>query len=197
MSDVNEILKKVTASIEEATGKFNAKAEEALTEAKKNGKLSAETKETVDKMATEFNALKEAEKTLKAALGELEQHVAQMPLANAKQVIETVGQQVISAEAIKVLSSSIEGNKRISVPVKAALISSDVAEGVVEPQRLPGIDVAPKQRLFIRNLSRQAVRVHRPFSGCSRPALPMLRQRYRRTQPSRTAILSSRRKSLQ
>jgi hypothetical protein len=41
-----------------------------------------------------------------------------MPLANAKQVIETVGQQVISAEAIKVLSSSIEGNKRISVPVK-------------------------------------------------------------------------------
>jgi hypothetical protein len=61
MSDVNEILKKVTASIEEATGKFNAKAEEALTEAK-NGKLSAETKETVDKMATEFNALKEAEK---------------------------------------------------------------------------------------------------------------------------------------
>jgi hypothetical protein len=64
MSDVNEILKKVTASIEEATGKFNAKAEEALTEAK-NGKLSAETKETVDKMATEFNALKEAEKLLK------------------------------------------------------------------------------------------------------------------------------------
>ncbi|EMG2277981.1 phage major capsid protein, partial [Klebsiella pneumoniae] len=88
----------------------------------------------------------------KAALGELEQHVAQMPLANAKQVIETVGQQVISAEAIKVLSSSIEGNKRISVPVKAALISSDVPEGVVEPQRLPGIDVAPKQRLFIRDL---------------------------------------------
>jgi hypothetical protein len=197
MSDVNEILKKVTASIEEATGKFNAKAEEALTEAKKNGKLSAETKETVDKMATEFNALKEAEKTLKAALGELEQHVAQMPLANAKQVVETVGQQVISAEAIKVLSSSIEGNKRISVPVKAALISSDVPEGVVEPQRLPGIDVAPKQRLFIRDLIAPGVRVHRPFSGCSRPALPMLRQWYRRIQPSRTAILSSRRKSLQ
>ncbi|EAM2932274.1 hypothetical protein CRW07_22945 [Salmonella enterica] len=139
MSEVNEILKKVTASIEEATGKFNAKAEEALTEAKKNGKLSAETKETVDKMATEFNALKEAEKTLKAALGELEQHVAQMPLANAKMVVKTVGQQVISAEAIKVLSSSIEGNKRISVPVNAALISSDVPEGIVEPQRLPGI----------------------------------------------------------
>lgn len=109
MSEVNEILKKVTASIEEATGKFNAKAEEALTEAKKNGKLSAETKETVDKMATEFNALKEAEKTLKAALGELD---------------------------------------------------------------------------------------HQLFSGCSRPALPMLQKWFRRIRPSRTAILSSLRKSL-
>ena len=52
MSEVNEILKKVTASIEDATSKFNAKAEEALTEAKKNGQLSAQTKDVVDKMAT-------------------------------------------------------------------------------------------------------------------------------------------------
>lgn len=152
MSEVNEILKKVTASIEEANNKFNAKAEEALNEAQKNGKLSAEMKETVDKMAVEFNALKEAEKTLKAAIGELEQHVAQMPLANAKQVVETVGQQVISAEALKTFAASVDGNKRISIPVKAALTSVDVPEGVVEPQRLPGIDTAPKQRLFIRDL---------------------------------------------
>jgi septal ring factor EnvC (AmiA/AmiB activator) len=67
MSEVNDILKKVTASIEEATGKFNAKAEDALKEAQKSGKLSEETKAAVDKMASEFNALREAEKTLKAA----------------------------------------------------------------------------------------------------------------------------------
>ncbi|NHV08073.1 phage major capsid protein [Cronobacter turicensis] len=152
MSEVNEILKKVSASIEEATGKFNAKAEEALKEAQKTGKLSAETKETVDKMASEFNALKEAEKTLKAALGELEQQVAQMPLANAAKVVETVGQTVISSEAVKAFAASVEGGKRVSVPVNAALISTDVATGVVEPQRLPGIDTAPKQRLFIRDL---------------------------------------------
>ncbi|HDI3023519.1 TPA: phage major capsid protein [Cronobacter turicensis] len=152
MSEINEILKKVSASIEEATGKFNAKAEEALQEARKNGQLSAETKETVDKMATEFNALKEAEKTLKAALGELEQQVAQMPLANAAKVVETVGQTVISSEALKAFAASVEGGKRVSVPVNAALISTDVPTGVVEPQRLPGIDTAPKQRLFIRDL---------------------------------------------
>ncbi|HCZ2200464.1 TPA: phage major capsid protein [Salmonella enterica subsp. enterica serovar Victoria] len=152
MSEVNDILKKVTASIEEATDKFNARAEDALKEAKKSGKLSEETKAAVDKMASEFNALREAEKTLKAAIGELEQHVAQMPLANAKHIVETVGQQVISAEALKTFSASVEGGKRVSIPVNAALISSGVAEGVVEPQRLPGIDTAPRQRLFIRDL---------------------------------------------
>lgn len=152
MSEVNEILKKVTASIEEATDKFNARAEDALKEAKKSGKLSEETKAAVDKMASEFNALREAEKTLRAAIGELEQHVAQMPLANAKHIVETVGQQVISAEALKTFSASVEGGKRVSIPVNAALISSGVDEGVVEPQRLPGIDTAPKQRLFIRDL---------------------------------------------
>lgn len=152
MSDVNDILKKVTASIEEATGKFNAKAEEALTEAKKNGKLSAETKDTVDKMASELNALKEAEKTLKATLGELEQHVAQMPLANAKQVVESVGQQVISAEALKTFAASVAASQRISIPVKAALLTANVPGNIVAPDRQPGIDTAPKQRLFIRDL---------------------------------------------
>jgi len=152
MSEVNEILKKVTASIEEANGKFSAKAEEALTEAKKSGSLSAETKAAVDKMASEFNALREAEKTLKAALGDLEQHVAQMPLNNAAKVAETVGKVVISSEALKNFAASVEGGKRVNIPVNAALLSPDVADGVVEPQRLPGIDTAPKQRLFIRDL---------------------------------------------
>lgn len=152
MSEVNEILKKVTASIEEANGKFSAKAEEALTEARKSGSLSEETKAAVDQMATEFNALREAEKTLKAALGDLEQHVAQMPLNNAAKVVETVGKVVISSEALKNFSASVEGGKRVNIPVNAALLSPDVADGVVEPQRLPGIDTAPKQRLFIRDL---------------------------------------------
>ncbi|HCZ8848623.1 TPA: phage major capsid protein [Proteus mirabilis] len=152
MSDTNELLKNLSAKIEEANGKFNAKAEEALKEAQKVGSLSAETKAAVDKMATELNALRESEKTLKASLGELEQHVAQMPLNKAVQAAKTIGQQVISADVLKEINSSIQSSKRISIPVQAALISTGVAEGVVEPQHLPGIDVAPKQRLFIRDL---------------------------------------------
>ncbi|HHQ2586083.1 TPA: phage major capsid protein [Providencia rettgeri] len=152
MSEANELLKNLSAKIEKATGEFNAKAEEALKEAQRVGGLSDETKASVDKMMTELNALRESEKTLKASLGELEQHVAQMPLGNAVQAAKSIGQQVISADVLKDINSSIQASKRISVPVQAALTSVDVAEGVVEPHRLPGIDVAPKQRLFIRDL---------------------------------------------
>lgn len=152
MSDVNELLKKVSAKLEEVSGTFSQKAEDALKEAKNSGQLSAQTKEAVDKIATEFNALTEANKSLKASLGDLEQHVAQMPLANAKNVIETVGGQVVSSEALKAFSASIEGNKRLSIPVKAALLSVNVPGQIVVPDRLPGIDQQPKQRLFIRDL---------------------------------------------
>ncbi len=152
MSDTNELLKNLKAQIEKANSDFNAKAESALTEAQKAGGLSAETKEAVDKMALEMNALREAEKTIKSAMGELEQHVAQMPVQNALEAVKSFGHQLISAEVLKDINSSIQGNKRISVPVQAALISSGVADGVVEHHRLPGVDVAPKQRLFIRDL---------------------------------------------
>ena len=152
MSDVNELLKKVSAKLEEVSGTFSQKAEDALKEAKSSGQLSAQTKEAVDKIATEFNALTEANKSLKASLGDLEQHVAQMPLANAKNIIETVGGQVVSSEALKAFSASIEGNKRLSIPVKAALLSVNVPGTIVAPDRLPGLDQQPKQRLFIRDL---------------------------------------------
>lgn len=152
MSDTNELLKNLSAKIEKANSDFNAKAEEALKEAQKVGSLSTETKAAVDQMATELNALRESEKTLKASLGDLEQHVAQMPLQNAVHAVKSIGQQVISADVLKDINSSMQASKRISVAVQAALTSVDVAQGVVEPQRLPGIDIAPKQRLFIRDL---------------------------------------------
>lgn len=152
MSEVNELLKKVSAKLEEVSGTFSQKAEDALREAKNSGQLSAQTKETVDKIATEFNALNEANKTLKASLGELEQHVAQMPVHNAAKVIETVGHQVVSSEALKAFTASVEGNKRLSIPVNAALLSVNIPGQIVAPDRLPGIDAQPKQRLFIRDL---------------------------------------------
>lgn len=152
MTDTNELLKSVSAELAKATSEFSTKAEAALAEAKKAGNLSAETKATVDELALKFNSLTEAEKQLKAKLGEVEQEFARLPSASAPQNRDSLGQTVIKSEALKAFAASLEGGKRVNIPVSAALLSTDVAQGVVEPQRLPGIDTPAKQRLFIRDL---------------------------------------------
>lgn len=152
MSDQAQLLAKMSAELEKASSDFSFKAEQALGEAKKAGNLSAETKAAVDEMALKFNSLSEAEKQLKAQLGELEQEFARIPTQAAANKRTSVGAEVIKSEALAEFAKSVQGNRRISVPVNAALLSTDVADGVVEPQRLPGIDVMPKQRLFLRDL---------------------------------------------
>lgn len=152
MTDTTELLKSVSAELAKATSEFSQKAEAALGEAKKAGTLSAETKAVVDELALKFNSLTEAEKQLKAQLGEMEQEFARLPSQGSAQSRDGLGATVVKSEALKAFAASVEGGKRINIPVSAALLSTDVAQGVVEPQRLPGIDVAPKQRLFIRDL---------------------------------------------
>ena len=147
-----ELLKEATAQLEKVSSDFSKQAEAALKEAKESGQLSAETKEAVDRIATQHNGLAESVKTLKASLGELEQDFARMPMGRAQAVAKTAGQIVIAAESTKTFASNLESGRRVSVPVQDALTSPDVPDGVVEPERLPGIDTLPKQRLFIRDL---------------------------------------------
>ena len=151
----SDLLKQVTASLEKASSDFSAKAEQAFKEAKAAGDMGIETKASIDKLATEFNLLTKASDALKAQLGEVEQTVAAgMGSAQERAVALSAGAQVIASEALKAFAAKVNGNERtrVSVPVNAALLSAGVAGGVVEPQRLPGIDVKPKQRLFIRDL---------------------------------------------
>jgi len=152
MSEQAQLLAKMSAELEKASSDFSVKAESALSEAKKAGTLSAETKAAVDEMALKFNTLTEAEKQLKAQLGELEQEFARIPTQASANSRESLGSTVIKSEALAEFAKSVQGNRRVSIPVNAALLSTDVADGVVEPQRLPGIDRMPQQRLFIRDL---------------------------------------------
>lgn len=152
MSEVLEMIKNLQASITKASEKFDKTADDALKEAKASGELSQETKNTVDKALVELNSMREAQKTYLASVNEIKQELATMPLATAKKVALSAGQIVIASENVKALSSNIEGAKRISVPVQAALTSIDVPDGTIEHHRLPGIDTLPKQRLFIRDL---------------------------------------------
>ena len=153
MSDTtHDLLKQVSAELAKASSDFSLKAEEAMTEARKAGKLSEQTKAAVDELALRFNSLTEAEAQLKTRLGEIEQEFARVPSHTTSAPRDSLGSVVIKSEALKAFASSLEGGKRLSIPVNAALLSSDIPAGVVEPQRMPGIDAAPKQRLFIRDL---------------------------------------------
>lgn len=147
-----DLLKQVSAELKQATSDFSKQAENALAEAKKAGSLSEETKNAVDELATKFNSLTEAEKQLKAQLGELEQEFARLPAPGTPSARDSAGGVVIKSEGLKQFAANVEGGKRISVPVQAALLSVNVPGTIVAPDRLPGIDVAPKQRLFIRDL---------------------------------------------
>ena len=86
-----ELLKQVSAELKQATSDFSKQAENALNEAKKAGSLSEETKNAVDELATKFNSLTEAEKQLKAQLGELEQEFARLPSPGTPQAQDSLG----------------------------------------------------------------------------------------------------------
>lgn len=148
----HDLLKQVSAELAQASSDFSKQAEEAMTEARKAGSLSEQTKAAVDELALRFNSLNEAEAQLKTRLGEVEQEFARLPGPASHQPQDSLGQCVIKSEALKAFAASLEGGKRLSIPVNAALLSKDIPAGVVEPERLPGIDTLPKQRLFIRDL---------------------------------------------
>ncbi|MFH5927145.1 phage major capsid protein [Roseomonas xinghualingensis] len=149
--DTKDLLKQVSNELVRVSDEFTRKAEEAMREVKNAGRLSEETKAKVDELATMQTALNGTVDELKARLGEVEQKGARRNGSEAS-ASRSIGAQVVATDAVKDFGKSVQGGRRVSVPVKNVTLSADIAEGVVEPQRLPGIDVAPKQRLFIRDL---------------------------------------------
>ena len=146
-----ELLAEVSNELVRVSDDFSRKAEAAMAEVKNAGKLSETTKAEVDKMASTHNALSTSVEALTARLGEVEQNSVRRG-SNGAERPKSAGQQAVEAEALKGITSAIGRGKSISVPIKNVTTSPDIAPGIVEPQRLPGIDVMPKQRLFIRDL---------------------------------------------
>lgn len=148
--EIAAILERVVKDVARIDNELSKKAEAAFAEVKNMGNLSTETKASVDQLLTAQTTLVSVVDDLKARLGEVEQKGARRSAPTSAQ---SWGQQAVQAEKLIAFAAAVEGGRRVSVPVvKNVVTSADVAEGVVEPQRLPGIDVAPKQRLFIRDL---------------------------------------------
>lgn len=148
--ELDDLLKQVSADLSRVNDEFSKKADAALTEAKNLGKLTDETKAEVDKLALAQGTLVGSVDKLTARLEDIEQKGSRRSGVDGR--VKSVGHQAIEAEALKTFAQSVQGGRRLSIPVKNITLTTDIAEGVVEPQRLPGIDVMPKQRLFIRDL---------------------------------------------
>lgn len=155
MSKELEMLQELKASLDKRDSELNKVAENALAEAKKNGELSVETKAAVDKMMTDQNSARIQLNALEARLGEAEQLFVNADFGSRAKTVKSASDYLIESEEVKAFASKVSSNERgrISVPMpRSALISTDVADGVVEPHRLPGIMQQAKQRLFIRDL---------------------------------------------
>lgn len=147
-----DLLKQVSNELVRVSDEFTKKAEEAMAEVKNAGKLSEETKVAVDKMAVAQTDLTGKLEALKARLDEVEQKGVRRP-GNGTDRPRSIGHQVIAQdEKLKAFAQNLGAGQRLNLSVKNALISTDIGDGIVEPQRLPGIDTMRRQRLFIRDL---------------------------------------------
>ena len=153
--DTSKLLRDLTAELGKVSDKFSKQAEDTLTEVKNFGKLSEETKASVDKMASEHNGLAGKVEELKAQLGEVEQRSVRRGGGGGDAVHSVGAQMIAQKEKLDGFRASLQAGQRLNLPiadVQNALTSPDVKPGVVEPQRLPGIQQTAKQRLFIRDL---------------------------------------------
>ncbi|TCD04270.1 phage major capsid protein [Erythrobacteraceae bacterium CFH 75059] len=149
--ELNETLKALSGDLERVNSDLTKKAEDAMSEVKNFGDMTQATKGEVDKLITSQTEVAGKVETLIARLEDVERKSERRGERADKP--RSVGAQLIDNETVKGMKSSdLQAGQTINIPVKNALLSSGVAEGVVEPQRLPGIDQMPRQRLFIRDL---------------------------------------------
>jgi len=127
-----------------------ALAEEALGKAAKGEELSASTKQLADEALT---ALNEA----KARLDEVEQKLARKKQDDERVAPRSLGEQVVTNEAIQPFLNSKTARGRASVEVKAIIsaLTTDAngsAGDLIVPDRQPGIIAPNQRRLTVRDL---------------------------------------------
>lgn len=147
--ELNDTLKALSSDLERVNSDLTKKAEDALAEAKNLGTMTDATKAEVDKLIASQT---EATGKVDALTARLEDMEKQSVRPSGDDRPKSMGAQFVENEGIRALSSStVQAGQNYRAEVKN-LTSADVAEGIVEPTRLAGIDQMPKQRLFIRDL---------------------------------------------
>lgn len=145
---LEEDIKTINASLKDVGDKIKAQAEASEKEIKLHQKMSEETKAKVDELLTAQGAL---QADLRAAQQQIDKINAG---GGAIEPPKSLGQRVADDDKIKAWNDNFQGSVGIKVgSVHAAVDSSSGSAGdLIQPQRVPGIVVAPNQRLFVRDL---------------------------------------------
>lgn len=155
---VAQQLVEVTAAVVELREKVMPTAENALTQAKAAGVLSAELKAEIDKILPVFNAASALQSKLEGKLEalesrstDLEQHVA-AGISGRGAPMVTAGVEFANSDKLKAfLSSGAQGS--FVIPVQAAITTADGSGGgVIWSERETNPINMPQRHLIMRNL---------------------------------------------
>jgi HK97 family phage major capsid protein len=135
-----QLAEELRKSIDDRHGEVLKKADDALDEAKKSGKLSEETKASVDEALTGINVLREQ-------LAQIEQKMARRPGEDDRQV-KSYGSQVAESDRFKSFTQGgFEGQARFSLKAITAANA-----GTAWSQRDPDVVAMQRQGLTVRDL---------------------------------------------
>ena len=137
----------IKSALDKISDQVKEHGEKAVAEAKRGVDMSAKAKETVDELL-----VKQSE--LQTRLLAAEQKLDQGSKAVKDQHM-SAGHEVITSDAFKQYLANGDFRKGLSMPVKAIVNigSGPTSAGVlIQPDRLPGILVAPDRRLTVRDL---------------------------------------------
>lgn len=145
---VEELAAELKSKFEEKHGKVKEIAEQALSEAKKNGDISKDLKEKADEALLGMNEIK-------ARIDEIEQKAARQGAGDDRQ--KSLGEQFIELEELQAMKSAPRANASASLSVKADITSATTdaagsAGAAIAPNRLPGVQELPQRKLTVRNL---------------------------------------------
>lgn len=133
-------LKAVKDQLEGISSDVKKAAEAAL---KAHGELSDSTKRDIDKLISEKNELK-------GRLEVAEQAIVDRKSERTAPAYKSIGQQVVESELAPQIKG-MQGGQRVTIDVKAAVVSSDLPARVVPFDRIASLPLL-QRRLFVRDI---------------------------------------------
>lgn len=148
MALIDEQLAQVNADLKATGDKLKTYAEETKTALKASQDLSAEAKESVDKLLVESSELKVRQANIEQLLAKLENGEGKTTKS------ESLGELFTAYEGFEAFAAQANRGVKanFSVPIKMAITSLPGSAGVnIQPQRV-GMVQPLTQRMFLRNL---------------------------------------------